>query len=178
MSTITVDEALSRIGEIDREIRSRGVSATVGTIVFGQLLFASFVFGHGRGPMPMPTAEVLLGMLGALTLSLLVAPYAVRRRKKQSARFGGTATEGRHQRRVLAYDDHFLLAGEVILYDMVERFAVDGERLTFRYFDPRHEGPVLRELEGAPALTERLARRFEAAGAKADSPLPTLEPIQ
>lgn len=178
MSTVTVEEALQRIGEIDRSRRVGGASATVATVAVGQLLFAAFVFGHGQGPMPMAIPEILVGMSAILVASLLVAPLSVRRRHRVAAKFGGVATEGRHQRRVLGYDDHFVVAGEVILYDMVERFGAEDGRLTFRYYDPRHQGPVLRELEGAPALADRLARRFEAAGAKADSALPEPERIQ
>jgi len=178
MSSITVDEALSRIGEIDRHQRLRGVGATVATVALGQLLFASFVYGHGQGPMSMRPAEILLGMLAMLVVSLVVAPWSVRRRRRRDAQFGGIAVEGRHQRWVLGFEDHFFMAGEVILYDMVERFARNDGTLTFRYYDPRHEGPVLRELDDAPALAERLARRFEAAGARADSPLPSEPEMQ
>lgn len=168
MSTVTVDEALARLGDIDRARRVRSLSATIATVAFGQLLFASFVYGHGRGPVPMRASEVLLGMLGALIASLLVAPFMVRRRRKKDAQFGGKAQEGRHARRILAHDDHFVVSGEVILYDMVERFRADGDQLELRYWDPRHEGPVLREIVAAQPLVERLARRFEAAGARGE----------
>lgn len=168
MSTVTVDEALTRLGDIDRARRTRGVSATIATVAFAQLLFASFVYGHGRGPVPMRASEVLLGMLAALIVALALAPLVVRRRRKKEAAFGGTAREGRHTRRVLAYDDYFVVSGEVILYDMVERFRAAGDRLELRYWDPRHEGPVLREIEAPEPLVDRLARRFESAGAAVD----------
>jgi hypothetical protein len=169
MSTVTVDEALTRLGDIDRARRARGASATIATVAFGQLLFASFVYGHGRGPVQMQPSEVLLGMLAALLVSLVVAPFLVRRRRRKEAEFAGRANEGRHARRILAYGDYFVVSGEVILYDMVERFRAHGDQLELRYWDPRHEGPVLREIEAPTPLVERLARRFEAAGARGET---------
>ena len=148
MSTVTVDEALTRLGDIDRARRARGASATIATVAFGQLLFASFVYGHGRGPVPMRASEVLLGMLAALLASLVVAPFMVRRRRKKEAEFVGRANEGRHARRILAYDDYFVVSGEVILFDMVERFRAKDDRLELRYWDPRHEGPARPAVRG------------------------------
>ncbi len=178
MASITVEEAVDRIGDAERGLRLRAAAATVSTVTVGQVLFASFVLGHGRGPIPMQPLEVVWGMVGFLILSLLVAPLVVRRVRKEGAIFTGSAREGRHTRRVAGHEGYFVIDHEVVLYDTVERYGRIADGLMVRYYDPRHEGPVVREMEMDRGLAERLARRFEAAGASTDSPLPTTAAIR
>ncbi|MEM1022424.1 MAG: hypothetical protein AAGD10_16835 [Myxococcota bacterium] len=164
------EDALVRVQQIERIQRLKAATGVTSTVLVGQVLFGAFVFGHGRGPVPIRGIEVLAGMAAALLLSLLFAPWWARRRTREGASWVGHLQEGRHARRLLVFDDCFIIEGEVILYEEVLRHEADGERLSLRYRDPKHEGPVLREFEGPPEATRRLARRLEGMAAARDLP--------
>ncbi len=162
------EDAAGRVQAIERIQRLKAATGVTSAVLVGQVLFGAFVFGHGRGPVPIRGIEVLAGMSAALLLSLLFAPWWARRRAQEGASWVGRLREGRHTRRLLVFDDCFIVEGEVILYDQVLRHQQDGERLTLRYRDPKHEGPVHREFDGPEEAVRRLRRRMEKAPALAE----------
>lgn len=162
----SVDDALNQIRRIEQVQRAKAAYAIAMTVVIGQLLGSAFIWGHARGPMPPSVVEVLGIMLTLLIGSLLVAPWAVARKKREGTSWVGRLREGSHSRKLLIFDDAFILDGEVIPYDLIESFELgDGDRsLHLRYLDVRHGGPVIRDLEGLPEALRRIARRAEGTG--------------
>jgi hypothetical protein len=151
---------LDRIHEIERAQRLKSWVGAARVVLVGQVLFAAFVFGHSRGPMPMPPMEMVAGMSVTLLLTLLLVPFFARRETHIGTDEVGWLREGRHRRRLLVFDDCFIVDGEVVLFDQVLRHRLDPEALSVRYFDPKHDGPVQRDFEAPPRVLERLARRF------------------
>lgn len=154
---------LERIRAAQRAQRSKSVYATSYTVMLAQVLFAAFVFGHSQGPVRPQPAEVGAGMAATLLGSLLVAPWFARRKQREGAAWAGRVHEGSHRRSLLVFDDVFILGGEVVPYDQVERWELADEEggIKLRYQDLEHGGPVIRDLVGPSSAFRRLVRRAE-----------------
>lgn len=160
MSTDDGSRLATRLEGVERRRRLNVVAGLLSSVAVGQLFFAAFAFGHARGPLPLRAIEVLAGMSGALFLSLLVARLMRRSRLEKTADRVLDLREGRHRRRVVLYPDYFVLDREVVLFASVQTADVEERKLLLRYLDPRHSGPVLRELSGSREALSRFAERL------------------
>lgn len=156
-------DLLSELNEVEHRRRLEAMAGLVSAVAVGQLFFAAFAFGHSRGPTSMGTGELLSGMVGALFLSVLIAALLRRRRLERRADVVLRAREGRHARRVAVFERHVTIDDEVVLRAAVDRVEREPGRIRLRYIDPRHSGPVLRELEGDRADLDRLGEALGAA---------------
>lgn len=150
-------ELLERLTVVERRRRVESVAGALTTVAVGQLLFAAFAFGHSRGPMPLRSVEVLVGILGTFVLSLIVAQVFRRRRLLRRATTVLRLREGPRIRRVALFEGYLAIDDELVLPEAVQSVTEDGERLLLRYRDARHGGPVLRELEGAAQSLAQVA---------------------
>ena len=149
--------ALVRLGTLRQERRAESLTVLLTSSAVGQLLFASFAFGHSRGPLRMRWAELGGGMAAVLVGSLILSTWLARRRRRQMVEWRATVTEGDKKRAVEAFEGYVMVSDEIILPETVHKAEVEEERLVLRYRDPRVGGPVLRELSGAPQDLRRLA---------------------
>jgi hypothetical protein len=164
--SVTADEsALARVTALERVALLRRLDGLLASVVVAQLFFSSFALGHWLGPRPMTSPELLIGAGAALGLGLLGAVLTARRRRERGAMLTAHVVEGRRRRRLAVFDEHLTLDGEVVLKDSLEppRRPAEGH-LVLRYRDPRHAGPVLRELEGDEAVLFRLERALAPSG--------------
>jgi hypothetical protein len=159
MSATADDSALARVTALERVALLRRLDGLLASVVVAELLFSSFAMGHWFGPRRLTSPELLLGAGLALGLGLLGAAITARRRRERGAMLTVNVLEGRRRRRLAVFAEHLTLDGEVVLKDSLEppRRPAEG-RLVLRYRDPRHAGPVLRELEGDEAVLFRLER--------------------
>lgn len=157
IGSATADELLERLHAVERRRRMDGLSGLLSAIALGQLFFAAFAFGHSRGPLPLRWLEVLAGMTGVLLVSTLVAWAWRRRRLEKRAQAVLRVQEGGRRRRVALYEGYLTIDTEVVLAGSVTRVdRTEPEALVVRYVDPRHAGPVLRELDGPASVLDRI----------------------
>jgi hypothetical protein len=150
-------ELLEQLSSVERRRRLESVAGALSTVAVGQLLFAAFAFGSSRGPVPLLGAEVLIGILGTLVLSVLVAQVFRKRRLLRRATAVLRLREGPRLRRVALFEGYLTVDEEVVLPAAVQSATVEQDRLLLRYRDARHGGPVLRELEGPAAALGQVA---------------------
>lgn len=150
----------ARLLEVRRRRGQKVLVLLFSAAAIAQVLFASFAFGHSRGPVPLKGSELVLGIGLAGLLGVAAAALLAPRRLRKGARLEARLGEGRHRRRVVMFDDYFLIGREIVLYETVRVARQEGERLILRYIDPRFEGPVLRELEGPEELVRAVAEQL------------------
>lgn len=147
---------LARLLEVERRRQLDAVAGMLSAIAVGQLFVASFAFGSSLGPKKLSLIEVLTAMAVAVLLAAVVARVFRRRRWERRAELVGHLKEGARKRRVAIYADHLTIDKEVVLLESIDRVEPDNGAVVLRYIDPRHEGPVLRELNGTDTLKTRL----------------------
>ncbi len=149
---------VSRPEEIRRQRSLQAANAALTAIVAAQLMYASFAIGHALGPTPMRRLELVAGIALSFLLGVALSFPFVKRRLENGAKLKARVTEGRRRRKVLVFDDHFLLDQEIVMLDRVQSVEQQEGRLVLRYEDPAHGGRMLRELEGSPSLLDSLER--------------------
>ncbi len=160
------DEALARLVDVQRRRRTESLTVVLTSIAVGQLLFASFAFGHSRGPMRLSWTEMAAGMLGAILIAAFIAAVVAKGRKTKGATWTTKVTEGQRKRRVAVFEKYAVVDDEVVLFETVQKADIENDVLLVRYRDPRVGGPVLREFTGKELV--RLARVFRQSVASAE----------
>lgn len=162
MSDDDREQLRTRLAVIQRERKLKWLGGFLSSTAVAQLLFASFAFGHSRGPMPLTPLELVAGMGLALVFGVSLAFLTSRRRMEKRSSLVARLSEGRHTRRVAVFDDFFTIDQEVVLDGSIDRLDVQDDKLVLRYVDPRFDGPVLRELGGTPTVLEKLVNAVRA----------------
>jgi hypothetical protein len=142
-------------------VRRRAMDATwavLWSIGSAELMFASFAIGASFGPVPLRPIEVLLGSTAFFISGAILSFWLARRRQERGARLHARVREGRKEHRVVLFDDHLTIGGEVVLREAITSTELDDRGLVVRYRDPRFDGAVLRELTGDRQVLEELAR--------------------
>lgn len=163
MSAEGEPDLLSQLEGVEHRRRLEAVAGLLSAIAVGQLFFAAFAFGHAQGPASLPLSEVLVGITGAFFLSVVAAALLRRRRLERSAERVLKVMEGRRRRRIALYERHFTIDDEVVLAAAVQTAERSDANLVLRYLDPRHGGPVLRELEGDEVALDAISASAQTA---------------
>lgn len=154
--------------KLDLILRRRASEATwavVWAIGSAELMFGSFAIGSSFGPQPLRPLEVLIGSTAFFMSGAAVSLWLARKRQERGARLVARVREGRKEHRVVVFDDHLTLGGEVVLKEAIATLELDDRGLVIRYRDARLEGMVLRELTGDKQLLDALHRALTAWGA-------------
>jgi hypothetical protein len=147
-------------------LRRRAIEATwavLWSVGSAELLFASFAIGATLGPVPLRPIEVLLGSTVFFAIGVIASFWLARKRQEAGSRFQTRVRDGRHERRVVVFDQYLTIGPEVVIKEAITEVALDERGLVLRYRDPRFEGPVLRELSGETADLEELKKRAIAS---------------
>ena len=132
-------------------LRRRAMEATwavLWAIGSAELMFGAFAVGAAFGPTPLRPIEVLLGSTAFFICGAVISFWLARRRQEKGAKLFARVREGRREHRVVVFDDHLTIGGEVVLREAITSTELDERGLVLRYKDPRFEGMVLRELTG------------------------------
>lgn len=125
-----------------------------------ELMFLSFAVGSALGPFPLRPLEIVLGSTASFALGAGAATLMARRHLLKGSRFSCVVVEGRKKHRVVLFDDYLTIGREIVLREAIESVVVEARGLVLRYKDPKHDGPVLRELSGAVGELEALRLRL------------------
>lgn len=143
------------------------------TLVGSVFVFLCFAVGHWLGPVPLRAPEFAAGLLLALVLGIALGiPWGLKRRDQEAlGRY--QVQEGPRRRRLLVFDQYWLIDDEILLLSTVLRSELHKGKLLLRYRDPVAEGPLLREFLIPEKAWSALAQSLSQ---NEDSTLPDHEP--
>src|SRR5688500_3421814 len=108
-----VEAPVERHNAILRRRAMDAMWAVLFAIGAAELLFVSFAIGSAFGPVPLRPIEVLLGSTSFFIVGAIASFWMARRRQERGALLKTRVREGRKEHRVVVFDDHLTIAGEV-----------------------------------------------------------------